>query len=285
MFSLSLFSSPYALFLLLLLALIIGSFLNVVIYRLPLILMKNWRAECLTFLNEIQPEPLNEQHLSLAWPSSHCPHCKTPLKPWHNIPLFSYIWLRGRCHQCKQGISFRYPLIEILSVLLTFLAYYQAGWSLAGLYLMVGGLLLLVLTFIDLDTQFLPDGLNYTFLWLGLAANTQGLFASLPDAIYGAIAGYLILWIVSRLFLLLRKKEGMGHGDFKLLAGLGAWLGWQYLLPVLLFSSFFGALIGIICILSGRLKREQPIPFGPFLASAGWFCMFYGKPLLEWWIR
>lgn len=273
--------SPWNIILLLLLALIIGSFLNVIIYRFPKMLYQNWHEQCKSFLAEKPQDDMPP--INLCWPGSHCPHCKTSLKPWHNIPVISYLLQAGKCRFCQQRISIRYPIIELLSAGIAIFLLYLYGWSwhFASVLVLSWGFLALI--FIDIDTQLLPDEISLSLLWLGLLLNTQNMFTDLPSAVYGAVGGYLSLWLVAKTFLLLTKREGMGHGDFKLLAVIGAWAGWQVLLPTLLMASFVGAVIGIAIMLGGKLKRQQPIPFGPFLAIAGWICLIWGKPLLLWW--
>ncbi|MBY0545409.1 MAG: A24 family peptidase [Gammaproteobacteria bacterium] len=277
---LNLIYSPWGTFLLIIFALIIGSFLNVVIYRLPTMLFASWREQCQLLLAE---PPEKTTTFNLCWPASHCPKCKNPLKFWQNIPVFSYLLQRGKCQFCHQPISLRYPAVELISAGTAGLLFYLYGWSWPLLFALMLSWGLLVLIFIDIDTQLLPDEITLFLLWLGLLVNTQGMFTDLHSAIYGAVGGYMSLWLIAKSFLLLTKREGMGHGDFKLLALIGAWAGWQMLLPTLLMASFVGALVGLAMIVAGKLKREQPIPFGPFLAVAGWICLLWGKPLLNWW--
>lgn len=271
--------------LLLIFALIIGSFLNVVIYRLPHMLFRDWREQCETFLQDPSNQSKGTTSINLFLPRSHCPHCKHPLKPWHNIPLLGYLWQRGKCAQCQHAISIRYPIVEIISAVAAICLYMAFGFSWQLLLSLLLSWGLIALTFIDLDEQLLPDQITLPLLWLGLLANTQQLFTDINSAIYGAIAGYLCLWIVAKVFYLVTKREGMGHGDFKLLAVIGAWLGWQYLLPVLLLASFAGAIIGIILLLIKKVGTRQPIPFGPFLAIAGWINLLWGPyclHLIQW---
>jgi len=249
----------------------LGSFLNVVIYRLPLMLESRWRRDCCELLElpgEQQDTPLN-----LATPNSHCPHCKAAIKPWQNIPVISYLLLHGKCGACRQPISPRYPLLELVTGLMTMALawHFPPGIALLGACLFTWSLI--ALTMIDIDHQLLPDNITLPLLWLGLLFNLGGTYTSLPEAVVGAMAGYLILWSVYQLFRLLTGKEGMGYGDFKLLAALGAWLGWQALPLVILISSMVGAVCGIALMVIKRRGREVPIPFGPYLALAGWIAL------------
>ncbi|MDT8406710.1 MAG: A24 family peptidase [Methylococcales bacterium] len=256
--------------------LMVGSFLNVVIYRLPVMLKKQWRRECRAFL--ALPEDSGDvAPFNLAWPASHCPKCQAPVRPWQNIPLLSFILLKGRCHHCQAGIGLRYPLVEALTGLLSVAVVGYFGLTtaaLAGLILTWG---LVALSGIDIDHQLLPDNLTLPLLWLGLLLNDFNVFTDLESAVMGAMAGYLVLWSVYQLFKLLTGKEGMGYGDFKLLAVLGAWLGWQYLPMIILLSSLLGAVVGVTLIALKRQDKSVPIPFGPYLAGAGWLAMIWGE--------
>ncbi|MFO7551959.1 MAG: A24 family peptidase [Haliea sp.] len=267
---------------LLLFGLVVGSFLNVVIYRLPLMLQAQWRRDCCELLE--QPAPADEPSLSLAVPNSHCPACKAPVRPWQNIPVFSYLALGGKCANCGVRISPRYPVVELLTGLLTLWLglHYGPGLQLLGAVLLTWALI--ALTLIDYDTQLLPDDITLPLLWLGLAFNLGGTFVPLADAVLGAIAGYGILWSVYWLFRLLTGKEGMGYGDFKLLAALGAWLGWQVLPLIILLSSVVGAVVGLALMVIKRRGREVPIPFGPYLAAAGWLGLVWGEQMLAAWL-
>ncbi|MFN7097834.1 MAG: prepilin peptidase, partial [Gammaproteobacteria bacterium] len=220
---LSVFNSAWGILLIVIFALIIGSFINVVIYRFPKMLFNAWHEQCETFLKESAAKTDN---INLCWPASHCPHCKTPLKPWHNIPVISYLLQRGKCRFCHTSIALRYPVVELISAGLAVVLFYFYGWSWQFALLLLFSWTLLAAIFIDIDTQLLPDEITLPLLWIGLLANTQHVFTDLTSAIYGAVAGYLILWLVAKGFYLLTKREGMGHGDFKLLAALGAWAGW-----------------------------------------------------------
>ncbi len=258
------------------LGLIVGSFLNVVILRLPRMMEQEWQRDCA----ELQDLPAPEQEtLSLSRPASHCPGCKSPIKPWQNIPVVSYLVLRGRCAHCQRSIGLRYPAVELASGALSLAAAVTFGPSASLLTALLFIWVLIALTGIDIDTQLLPDNLTLPLLWLGLAANLFEVWADLPSAVIGAMAGYLSLWSVYWLFKLVTGKEGMGFGDFKLLAALGAWFGWQALPLIILLSSFVGAAIGITFVLVRGQDRNVPIPFGPYLAGAGLLYLFYGESL------
>ena len=255
----------------------VGSFLNVVIHRLPKMMDAEWRAQCA----EIEGRELPEQgRYNLLVPSSHCPHCQTPLRPYDNVPLLSYLLLLGRCRQCHAAISPRYPAVEALTAILSALVAWQFGWSVQGVLALALTWTLIALTFIDADTTLLPDSMTLPLLWLGLLANVFGVFAPLEDAVIGAAVGYLLLWSVYWLFKLATGREGMGYGDFKLLAALGAWLGYTMLLPIILLSSIVGAVVGGGLMLMARRGRDVPIPFGPYLAAAGFLTLLVGDRLL-----
>lgn len=273
----------YSLFWLFIINLAIGSLLNVIIYRLPVMLKDKWREQCQEFLKTLTEKIQQQQPMfNLAWPTSHCTTCKKKLKPWHNVPLLSYIFLRGRCAYCEAIISWQYPAVELLTAALSIWAAFHFGLSYQYLFFLLLTYALISLTFIDLNHQLLPDDITLPFLWLGLLCNLFGLFATLPDAVIGAVAGYLSLWIFNYLFRLIRKKDGMGHGDFKLFALFGAWLGWQFLPLILLIAAGSGAIIGILLIITKKLDRENPIPFGPYLAIAGWIVALWGPQILNW---
>ena len=259
-----------------LLGLMVGSFLNVVIHRLPIMMERDWAAQCAEFKGEAVPvlEPL-----SLARPRSRCPHCGHPITALENIPVISWLVLRGRCKGCAAPISLRYPLIEALTGLLFGLAAWHFGFTAAGLGALVLIAALFALTVIDFDTQLLPDNITLPLLWIGLALNAFNVYTDLKSAVIGAMAGYLSLWSVYWLFKLFTGKEGMGYGDFKLLAALGAWLGWQMLPLTILLSSLVGAVVGISMMVIARHGRNVPIPFGPYLAAAGLIALVWGKPL------
>lgn len=261
-----------------LLGLIVGSFLNVVIYRLPKMMERGWRLQCAELTGQSSaPLPV----FNLATPRSACPHCQHPIGALENIPLLSYLWLQGKCRACSAPISMRYPLIELASALLSSLAAWHFGFGLAGIAALVLLWILLVLTAIDIDTQLLPDDLTLPLLWLGLLLNLNGAFTSLESALIGAMAGYLCLWSVYWLFKLATGKEGMGHGDFKLLAALGAWLGWPMLPLIILSSSVVGAIVGISLIVATKMGRNVPIPFGPYLAGGGVIALFWGDEITQ----
>lgn len=259
----------------LLLGLLVGSFLNVVIYRLPLQLSTAWRRESRDFLG-LEPEQESERQLNIVFPPSHCPQCQQAISPWHNIPVFSYLFLKGKCAKCAAPISLQYPLIELITALASCFVVYWYGFSgEAGLVLLFTWALI-VLTGIDFNEQLLPDNITLPLLWVGLLVNIQGTFAPLASAVIGAVAGYLSLWSIFWLFKLITGKEGMGHGDFKLLAALGAWMGWQQLPLIILLSSVVGAVIGIAAILLSGRDSQKPMPFGPYLAIAGWIALVWG---------
>lgn len=262
-----------------LLGLIVGSFLNVVILRTPTILIRRWQQDCQELAG--QSSPVETEPFNLITPRSRCPHCGHAITALENIPVLSYLWLRGRCAGCKQPINARYPFVEILSAVLSGITAWHFGFGLAGLAAIVLTWLLIALTFIDIDHHLLPDVMVLPFLWVGLLLNVFGTFATLTSAVIGAAAGYLSLWLVFHLFKLVTGKEGMGYGDFKLLALLGAWLGWQYLLLVVLLSSFLGAVIGIGLIVFQGRDRAQPLPFGPYLALGGWVALLWGNELIR----
>jgi leader peptidase (prepilin peptidase)/N-methyltransferase len=277
--------------------LLVGSFLNVVVYRLPIMLQRQWRAECAELTatadadtatapaTETAPPALPA--FNLVVPRSACPHCKTPITAAQNIPVISYLFLRGRCASCSARIPLRYPAVELLTGVVTAVVAWQFGFGWPAACGIVVSWFLLALTFIDFDHQLLPDSLTMPLLWLGLLASLSGWVSgahALPvtpvSAILGASIGYLSLWSIYHLFRLLTGKEGMGYGDFKLLAALGAWLGYQMLLPIVLMSACVGAVVGIGLIVLRRQQRGSPMPFGPFLAIAGWVVMLWGPQLV-----
>jgi leader peptidase (prepilin peptidase) / N-methyltransferase len=258
------------------LGLLVGSFLNVVIHRLPIMLERQWRAQC----DELAGKPVSQtESFNLVMPRSRCPHCGHTISALENIPLVSYAWLRGKCAECAKPISMRYPSVELATGLLSAAVAWYFGVSGAALGALLFTWSLIALTFIDYDHQLLPDNITLPLLWLGLLFNLGSMYAPLSSAVIGAVAGYLSLWLVYQMFKLFTGREGMGYGDFKLFAALGAWLGWQQLPLIILLSSFLGAIIGIgFIVLKGR-DRSLPIPFGPFLCFAGWIAMLWGDAL------
>lgn len=265
-----------------LLSLLVGSFLNVVIYRVPLMLEKQWHLQCRELLaedgEEVRPEG---ERFDLLWPGSSCPHCGHKIRAWENVPVFSYLLLGGKCSQCKVKISIRYPLIELLTAVMSAYVAYHFGFGAQAAAGILLTWVLLALTFIDFDTQLLPDSITLPFIWVGLLISLNHAFVDTPTAVLGAVFGYLSLWTVFHLFKMVTGKEGMGFGDFKLLALLGAWLGWQMLPVVILLSSFVGATIGIMLIVYRKHHADIPIPFGPYLALAGWLAMLWGHDMID----
>lgn len=265
-----------------LVGLAVGSFINVVIHRLPKILEREWQAQCAELSGgAIAPgEPL-----SLARPGSRCPACGHRISALENIPILSYLVLRGKCRACGAAIGVRYPLVEALTAVLSGFAAWRFGlaWECVGALIFIW--CLVALAFIDIDTQLLPDVITIPLLWAGLIFNTNAVFADLKSAVIGAVAGYLALWTVYWVFKLLTRKEGMGYGDFKLLGAIGAWLGWQLLPFTILASSLVGAAVGIGLMVLAKRGRGVAIPFGPYLATAGVFALFWGKPLTEGYLR
>jgi len=274
----------------------VGSFLNVVIHRLPRMMQRAWEQQCAELRKEQTEDSTEETAASpseveapaapynLVVPRSACPMCQHQITALENIPIVSWLFLRGKCSQCGTRISIRYPLVELLGGLLAVLAFWFFGTSWQALMACVLLWSLLALTFIDTDTQLLPDDITLPLLWAGLLVNLFGVFTTLPYAVIGAVAGYLSLWLVYWAFKLLFKKEGMGYGDFKLLAALGAWLGWPMLFPIILLSSLVGALVGIGLILFRGRDHRVPMPFGPFLAIAGAVALFFGPTLARWYL-
>jgi len=260
-----------------LLGLLVGSFLNVVIHRLPRMMELDWQQQAREALG--LPEGEQRPTYNLVLPNSQCPHCAHEIKPWENIPLVSWLALGGKCSSCKAPISKRYPLVELAcGVLSAFIAWHFGfGWQTGAMLLLTWGLL--AMSMIDVDHQLLPDALVLPLLWLGLIVNYFGLFSNLGDALWGAVFGYLSLWSVYWLFKLVTGKEGMGYGDFKLLAMLGAWGGWQVLPLTILFSSLVGAVLGVIMLRLRNAETSTPIPFGPYLAIAGWIALLWGDQI------
>ena len=271
----------------LVLGLLVGSFLNVVIYRMPIILQRDWKQQCCEFLeiddslSEDKSHSLKHEAFNLQQPASHCPHCYHKIKPWENVPLISYIALGGKCSNCKAKISLRYPSVEFINGVLSALVAFTFGATWLTLALLIFTCSLLVLTLIDFDHQLLPDDITIPLLWLGLLVNALdlGFGVSLDDAVIGAIAGYLVLWAFYWVFKLTTNKEGMGYGDVKLLAALGAWMGWQSLLPIIILSSVVGAVSGSIMIIALARDNSVPMPFGPYLSGAGFIMLIWGPEI------
>ena len=270
------------------LGLLIGSFLNVVIHRLPIMMEREYQRDFYSYF-EKSPSAEEQKQLaetySLVLPHSHCPKCNTVIKPWENIPIVSYLWLRGKCGHCGTAISKRYPLVELVTGILTAVVVWQLGFTwqaLAGVFFTWA---LVALTGIDFDKQLLPDNITLPLLWAGLLINIWGVFVPLQDAVIGAIVGYLSLWAVFHLFKLVTGKEGMGAGDFKILAAIGAWFGWQSVLLVIPLSAAVGALVGITWTLVSGRDKNLPIAFGPYLAGAAWIAMLWGEQIVGWYFR
>ena len=260
------------------LGLVVGSFLNVVIYRLPVMMQRSWETQCQELL-ELEQTP--RERFDLIKPDSRCPHCGTRIGALENIPLVSYLLQRGRCKHCHEPISSRYPLIELLTAVMSGVTAWHFGFGATALFAVLLTWALIAMSFIDIDHQLLPDDITLPILWLGMILSLFGLFTDMPSAIIGAVAGYLSLWLVYQLFKLATGKEGMGYGDFKLFALFGAWLGWQALPLVILLSSLVGAAIGIALILLRGRDRQLPIPFGPYLAAAGWIALLWGNDITQ----
>ena len=272
-----------------LLGLLVGSFLNVVIYRLPKMMEREWRTQCAEFNEQLNAGADQDSgKISLAsisynlhTPRSACPHCGHQISALENIPVLSYLALRGKCRKCGSAISMRYPIVEAMSGILCAYAAWHFGFGLSAVAAILFIWALIALTFIDFDTQLLPDDITLPLLWLGIIFNLFGTFTTLSNAVVGAIAGYLVLWSVYWLFKLVTGKEGMGYGDFKLLAAIGAWLGWSLLPLVIMLSSVVGAVVGITLIVAARHGRNIPIPFGPYLAGGGLIALFWGEQLTQ----
>lgn len=265
-----------------LLGLLAGSFLNVVVYRLPIMLQREWATQCAELREEPAPEH-TPSRFNLLVPGSACPACGTPIRPWHNIPVISWLMLRGRCAACGTAISTRYPIVEATTAVFSLAVIWQFGATPQGAAALLFTWTLIVASLIDFDTTLLPDNLTLPLMWAGLllalTAGGAGVFADLPSAVMGAAAGYLILWGVYWAFKLVTGKEGMGYGDFKLLAAIGAWLGWQMLPQVILLSALVGAAVGIALIAFRGRDRDTAIPFGPYLAAAGWIALVWGEDI------
>ncbi len=277
-------NAPFFLATIFVLGLLIGSFLNVVIYRLPVMMEREWKAQAHEYLGKDENTG-EEAPFSLSRPASHCPSCDHKIRFYENIPVLSYLLLRGKCASCQSAISLRYPLIELLTGILSLAVawHFGFGWQTAAALLLTWALI--ALSMIDIDHQLLPDSITLPFLWLGLLLSLFPIFADMRESLIGAIAGYLALWTVYQLFKLVTGKEGMGYGDFKLLALLGAWMGWQALPMIVLLSSAVGAVLGVAMILTQGRDRAQPIPFGPYLAIAGWIALLWGEQISHAYLR
>jgi leader peptidase (prepilin peptidase)/N-methyltransferase len=264
--------------------LLIGSFLNVVILRLPANLEHDWRCQCRQLL-EIKDQVNTTPPPGIMWARSQCPKCGHMIRAHENIPILSYVFLKGRCASCKAPISYRYPLVEGVTAILFLVVAIHFGPTVQTLTALGLTACLIALTGIDIDHQLLPDDLTYLLLWAGLFISLFNVFTDPVSSIIGALAGYLSLWFVYHLFRLLTGKEGMGYGDFKLLAALGAWLGWQMLPLIILLSSLVGAIVGLAMISMKRHESNQPMPFGPFIASAGWLALIWGDQIIDSYLR
>ena len=258
----------------------VGSFLNVVAYRFPLMMERDWKLECHEFLELPAPEFDDKlANLNLATPASACPNCGHQLHFWENIPVISYLFLKGKCSSCATQISIQYPLVELITGIASLAVAFTFGVTLQTVAALFFTWLLIALTLIDLKKQLLPDSITLPLLWAGIFLSFFDIFTDLKSSVIGAMVGYLILWSVYQLFKLLTKKEGMGFGDFKLLAALGAWAGFSYLPQIILISSVVGSIVGISMLLIGKIKQQQTIPFGPYLAVAGWIALLWGETI------
>ncbi|KAF3983484.1 MAG: prepilin peptidase [Methylococcales symbiont of Hymedesmia sp. n. MRB-2018] len=264
--------------------LFIGSFLNVVIYRLPVMMEQGWKKECTEYL-ELEAIKESAQPFNLFIPGSKCGKCQTAIKPYQNIPFFSYLLLAGKCAQCKTHISLRYPIIETFTAICSAIVAWQFGYSSAMFFALLLTWSLIALSFIDIDHQLLPDSINLPVLWLGLLLSVFSIYTDTRSSIIGAIVGYLSLWTVYQLFKLATGKEGMGYGDFKLLALFGAWLGWQYLPIIILLSSLLAAVIGIAMVVFANKDGNTSISFGPYIAVAGWLALVWGEQINGFYLR
>ena len=268
-------------------SLMIGSFLNVVVFRLPKMLEQGWKKECREFLADelAKPKSQNEEELiTLSTPSSSCPSCQHKIRFYENIPVISWLVLRGKCSQCRSKISLRYPLVELTTAILSVVIAAHFGVTFTTLFLLILTWGLVCLTLIDFDHMLLPDQITLPLLWLGLLVNLNGAIVPLNDSVIGAVAGYMSLFSIFWLFKLITGKEGMGHGDFKLVAVFGAWIGWQLLPLLILMASAVGAVIGISMMMFKNHQREQAIPFGPYLAIAGWITLLWGNGIWAWYL-
>jgi leader peptidase (prepilin peptidase) / N-methyltransferase len=275
-----------------LLGLLVGSFLNVVIYRLPLMLQREWQQQCLEFLQcdpkalKIEDPVPEHKTFNLLKPDSHCPVCKNPVRPWQNIPVISYLLMKGRCGHCKTSIHWRYPVVELCTAILSGVVAWKFGATPTTISALILLWSLVTLTVIDIDHQLLPDNITLPLLWLGLllSLSDYGLGTTPGDALLGAAIGYLSLWSIYWVFKLLTGREGMGYGDFKLLAVLGAWMGWQQLLGIIILSSLAGAIIGIVLAIVAGRDKNIPMSFGPYLAIAGFIALIWGDTINAWYM-
>jgi leader peptidase (prepilin peptidase)/N-methyltransferase len=263
------------------LGLLVGSFLNVVIYRLPMMMERDWKEQCCELLEIESPENNNNNNFNLVTPRSRCPSCNHQIKAIENIPVLSYLFLKGKCSNCKEKISIRYPLIELTSAITITIVAFYFGVSIKTIFAIFLTWALITLTMIDFDHQLLPDDITLPFLWLGIAINLFSVFTNIESSVLGAIFGYGILWFVYIVFKIVTGREGMGHGDFKLLAVLGAWFGWQSLPLIIILSSVVGTIVGISLIIFKSKDRTTAIPFGPYLAVAGWVYMLWGSYIMS----
>ncbi len=267
--------------------LMVGSFLNVVIYRLPVMMQRGWRQECLAYLQTLDQAVSGSSNtteaeveaFNLVFPLSRCPSCNTPIKPYQNIPVVSYLFLKGKCANCGCAISLRYPIIEALTAITSIVVAWHFGYTSQAMFALLLTWSLIALTFIDIDHQLLPDSITLPLVWLGLCLSLFDVFTDSHASIIGAVAGYMVLWSVYQLFKIVTGKEGMGYGDFKLLALFGAWLGWQFIPMIILLSSLVGAVVGLSMIVLVKRDHNIPIPFGPYLAAAGWIALLWGDDL------
>jgi leader peptidase (prepilin peptidase)/N-methyltransferase len=262
---------------------VIGSFLNVVILRVPPLLEHDWRCQCRELLELDKSD--EERPPGIVVSRSRCPKCGHGIKAYENIPLISYVLLRGKCSACKAGIPLRYPLVEFITALFFVVTIWHFGPNLQGLSALFLTALLIAMAGIDIDHQLLPDNMTIPLMWAGILISFWSVHTDLASSVTGAIAGYLLLWSIYHLFRLLTGKEGMGYGDFKLLAALGAWMGWQMLPLIVLLSSVVGAVVGVILMATGRLQRDKPMPFGPFIAAAGWIALIWGERIIDFYTR
>lgn len=275
-----------ALIFLIIVFLFIGSFLNVVIYRLPRMLDQSWGEECRLYLG-LKPHSPHEkkEKFNLCWPASHCTQCKKTIKPWHNIPVISYLLLQGKCAYCRANISMRYPLVEILTCMMSLYVMWRFGYSLQALGALFFTWIIIALIFIDIDFHILPDQLTLLLMWIGLFASIFGVFCHSTDSIIGAMVGYLSFALVQGIFGLVTGKTGLGQGDYKFLAGLGAVLGWQLLPFIILFASFTGIVVVLVEMTIKRQFKSVPFPFGPYLAIAGWIALLFGHEITRYYFN